>query len=222
MSEQDDTNSGKGVNMGQKGYFGYLKHTLKYEGELLDPLDCTWAKWDVDLLGGYYDFIRQNISDDLSTDGYQLGVRLAQHIGHRLTPARTSIYLDGSPPDQKAKAHSERAINRHKTIKEIDVLLEKVKKNSEAGKWTAKTVVKSITKKLASIFRMSPDFTRTFLDGLRSVFSDVVICEGEADTHIAQSITKNPPMLLSLASISFGWQCRRIAIYWVIARSLFC
>ncbi|OAQ25925.1 hypothetical protein K457DRAFT_157849 [Linnemannia elongata AG-77] len=116
----------------------------------------------------------------------------SDQLQEEISPRYLSIYLDGSPPDQKAKAHSERAINRHKTIKEIDVLLEKVKKNSEAGKWTAKTVVKSITKKLASIFRMSPDFTRTFLDGLRSVFSDVVICEGEADTHIAQSITKNP------------------------------
>jgi hypothetical protein len=192
--------------MGQKGYFGYLKHTLKYEGEPVDPADCTWAKWDLDLLGGYYDFIRRNLSDDLSTDPYDLGKRLGYHIRPRLDPSRTTVYMDGSPPDQKAKAYTERTKDRVKTLREIDSLLEKVKKRSMDGKWTAKTVIQSISKKLAAIFRMSPGFTQRFLEGLGTVFPDVIFCRGEADTQIAQSIAENPKATVA------GVDCIRVAV----------
>jgi hypothetical protein len=94
--------------MGQKGYFGYLKHTLKYEGKLVDLADCTCAKWDIDLLGSYSDFIRANTSEDLSTDGFDLGVRLGHHMRDRHTPIRSTIYMDGATPDQKLKANTQR------------------------------------------------------------------------------------------------------------------
>ncbi|KAF9949975.1 hypothetical protein BGZ72_008275 [Mortierella alpina] len=192
--------------MGQKGYFGYLKHTLKYEGELLEPADCVWAKWDVDLLGTYYSFIRRNLSEDLTTDPYDLGKRLGYHIRSHFDPSRTTIYMDGRSPDQKAKANAERTKTRVKNLRQIDSLLEKVKKKSVEGKWTAKTTIQSISKKLAAVFRMSSYFTQRFLEGLGSLFPDIVLCDGEADTQIAQSIAVNPK-----ASVA-GSDCIRVAV----------
>lgn len=85
-------------------------------------------------------------------------------------------------------------------------MLTKIRSNSKKSKWTAKTIVGTITKKLAFVFRVSPEYTQRFHVGLGTVYVDIVICQGEADTHIARSITENPK-----ASVA-GVECTRVFV----------
>ncbi|KAK3840737.1 MAG: hypothetical protein J3R72DRAFT_422603 [Linnemannia gamsii] len=182
--------------MGQKGYFGYLKNTLKFQGEEVDPEDCPWAKWEIDLLGTYGAFIRQTMMDDLSISGLTLGRKLGYHVASRFRPDITTLYMDGDAPDQKSKAHTQRAEGRLKALREIDTLLEKMRSKSEAGKWTPKTTIHAISKKLAAIFRMDPQYKADFIKGLEEAKCNVVVCRGEADTAVAEAIGENPVVVV--------------------------
>ncbi|KAF9113654.1 hypothetical protein BGW39_003638, partial [Mortierella sp. 14UC] len=160
--------------MGLTSLYSYLKNTIRFEGEAVEPEDCPWAKWELDLLGSYGAFIRQNMTDDLHVGGFELGRQLGYHITSRFANKRLSVFMDGGAPDEKAKAHAQRAGDRGKTLKEIDKLLSKLEANSKAGRWTSRSIIKDISKKLASIFRMDPSYKADFIKGLKVVVQDVV------------------------------------------------
>ncbi|KAK3816837.1 MAG: hypothetical protein J3R72DRAFT_503178 [Linnemannia gamsii] len=93
-----------------------------------------------------------------SVKPYEIGRKIGYQLSKYWDMAMLVIYLDGEQSDQMLKARTARGIVRDKNMRELESLLGKIETHSINGKWTPKSIVSTIKKRLGSVYSITDAF----------------------------------------------------------------
>ncbi|KAF9111826.1 hypothetical protein BGW39_004238, partial [Mortierella sp. 14UC] len=136
--------------------------------------------------------VRENVHKSPPvTDPVSMAHSFIYAIRRKFVGKPVKVWVDGVPNIEKQKAHDERASTRQKQLTVLDGMISRISQFSDKARWTPGSCVEKADKLVGDLFIMDLDFRTKMVEVFKNEFP-VELCNGEADTAIAQDHLKQP------------------------------